>query len=356
MKLQLSVFAQDLKVPKGCSISAIVAKVHPEPDKQPTVIGKTEALRSRKNPDWLKIFILDDYKLGKTMHVIITIHNESANETLGSAMFEIGCVLGTPGGILGKALKDGSSIMAHVERYSGSGFLYLKMRGLNLVSDQENVDAFFELQRKRKTVNDEVVWDAIFRSLPVEDSSNPVWDEICIDLSTLCNGKKKEKFRVAVKDYHDDGDRFSVVGYGRMSVNEILQSVTEGADAEDPGTVNTDKAFVLTKGSGKTKEEVGKIVVTAATISDSEYQSKSSDEPIEEEAEIVVDAMDSTREATEDIEIVADDLFGEANFADYVSGGCQLRAITAIDFTASNGTSPRVFDSSIRIVALRILT
>jgi hypothetical protein len=31
-------------------------------------------------------------------------------------------------------------------------------------------------------------------------------------------------------------------------------------------------------------------------------------------------------------------LFGGANFADYISGGCQLQVIVAIDYTSSNGT------------------
>jgi len=107
MKLQLSVFAKDLKVEGGCNPFAVVAQVHPEPDKQPTVIGKTEVLKNKKDPDWTKIFILDNYQLGKTMHVIITIHDESSNESLGSAMFEVGTVLGTKGSILGKEIKSG---------------------------------------------------------------------------------------------------------------------------------------------------------------------------------------------------------------------------------------------------------
>ena len=44
-------------------------------------------------------------------------------------------------------------------------------------------------------------------------------------------------------------------------------------------------------------------------------------------------------EATDDIELMPDDgdELGHVNFADYISGGCQLRVIVAIDFTASNG-------------------
>jgi hypothetical protein len=108
MKLQLSVFAQDLKAAGGCNPFAVVAQAHPELDKEPTVIGKTEVLRNTKDPDWTQIFILNDFQLGKPMHIIVTIHDESSNnESLGSAMFEVGAVLGTKGGISGKEVKSG---------------------------------------------------------------------------------------------------------------------------------------------------------------------------------------------------------------------------------------------------------
>jgi hypothetical protein len=107
MKLQLSIFAQDLKAEGGCNPFAVVAQVHPESDKQPTVIGKTETLRSTTDPDFTKIFILNNFQLGKPMHIIVTIHDETSNESLGSAMYDVGAILGTKGGILGKEVKSG---------------------------------------------------------------------------------------------------------------------------------------------------------------------------------------------------------------------------------------------------------
>jgi hypothetical protein len=227
-------------------------------------------------------------------------------------------------------------IMAHVERCSGSGSLNLKMRGVDLKSKQEDVDAFFELQKKRKTTSGDDVWDTVFRSRPVEESTNPIWDDACIELSTLCRGKKSEQFRVAIKDW-DAGDKDSVIGYFRVSVDELLAGVTEGGDATNVDEINMEKAFLIKK---KGKKDAGKAVVIAASTSDTEQTEREivmvpeeeiSVAPMEEDEDIVV-------EATDDIEIVPDELFGGANFADYISGGCQLRVIVAIDYTASNGT------------------
>ena len=104
MNLQLSVFAKDL--PEGCHPFAVIAQVHSD-DSPPTVIGKTEVLKNKTDPDWTKIFILEEYQLGKPMHILITLQDQKANESLGSAMFEAGAVLGAKGGILGKQIKSG---------------------------------------------------------------------------------------------------------------------------------------------------------------------------------------------------------------------------------------------------------
>jgi hypothetical protein len=231
-------------------------------------------------------------------------------------------------------------IMAHVQRFSGSGTLNLKMRGVDLVSKQEQVDAYFELQKKRKTTSGDIVWDCVFRSRPVEDSTSPIWDDASIELSTLCKGKKKEKFRVAVKDYDDSDD--TLIGFFRVSVDELLAGATEGADADDPDEINLEKAFVIKKG----KTETGKIVVVAANTSDAEPSEPEIDVEAEPEIEVYIprgaapeaEEEEIILEATDDIEVLPDELFGGPNFADYISGGCQLRVIVAIDYTSSNGT------------------
>jgi hypothetical protein len=51
-----------------------------------------------------------------------------------------------------------------------------------------------------------------------------------------------------------------------------------------------------------------------------------------------IDIVLEASELSDDIEIAPDELFGGPSFADYISGGCQLRVIVAIDYTASNGT------------------
>jgi Copine len=124
----------------------------------------------------------------------------------------------------------------------------------------------------------------------------------------------------------------------------------------------TQKEFIVTKKKGKDdgsdikKKEVGKIIVISANVSDGTSNGSRSiesspsrnddDDDDEEEEDIVVEATDGVELASEEFL-----LEGGPTFADYVSGGCQLRATVAIDFTASNG-NPRE-ESSLHYFSLK---
>ena len=105
MKLQLSIFAQDLQ--GGSDPYAVVAYIYPEENMKPTTIGKTEVIKDAKDPDFTKIFILEEFELGKPMHILVTIRDEGSNKSMGCTIFEVGSILGRKGGSLGKEFKNG---------------------------------------------------------------------------------------------------------------------------------------------------------------------------------------------------------------------------------------------------------
>jgi hypothetical protein len=107
MKLQLSISAQDLK--GGSDPYAVVAYIYPEENSKPTTIGKTEVIKNAKDPDFTKMFILEEFELGKPMHVLVTIRDEGTHKSLGCTIFEVGSILGRKGGILGKEFKTGGA-------------------------------------------------------------------------------------------------------------------------------------------------------------------------------------------------------------------------------------------------------
>jgi hypothetical protein len=236
-------------------------------------------------------------------------------------------------------------VMAHVERYSGSGTLSLKMRGIKLKNTEgfglfRKSDPFFELQRKRKAVKGFAVWDCVFRSRPIDNDLNPVWNDVCVELSTLCKGDLDQKFQIAVLDFNK-GNKHTLMGTFKVSVNELLEAVTDGAGVSSPEEVNTDKAFTMMKRN----EKVGKVVVVSASTTGIENPKEEAPEAATETTKALKTPSATEEEvdqdivvfASDDIVIAPDEVDGPPDFVDYVSGGCQLHVITAIDYTASNG-------------------
>ena len=88
---------------------AVVTKVATEKGSKAEVLGKTEVIKNNLSPEWVKIFTLD-YELGKTCKVAVTIFDEvrkSSNKSMGSAVFDIGEVLGARGSTKARRVKGG---------------------------------------------------------------------------------------------------------------------------------------------------------------------------------------------------------------------------------------------------------
>lgn len=70
---------------------------------------------------------------------------------MGSAVFDIGELLGARGNTQVKKLKKGGSLFATVKRQQGSGVLRLKLKGDKLKNTEgmfSKSDPFYELSRK----------------------------------------------------------------------------------------------------------------------------------------------------------------------------------------------------------------
>ena len=372
MKLQLSVFAEGLVAEGGSNLCRPYAVVETatnsgEGGNSKKKLGRTETLESpTTDPDWAKIFILDDFQLGRPCEATVTVYNtfsavsnsniagvyvpgsssnddgkgNGAEESPGGVVlckttFDVGTVMGMKGGILGKETKSGAIIMMQVERCSASsGIFEFQFKAEDLKHREgQNVDPFFELQRRRKTTEGKTVWDCVYRSKPVLNNPSPTWDWSCIELSVLCQAKLDRKFRVAIKDFdYEHEKKPSTIGYIRPSVNDLL----------------LEKEFPVTKKKNGKDQEVGRLVVVSASVTtgSSNATSDKSRSVKDDESETQNDGDDDDIfiEATDETSFVAGDGFaafetddGGPTFADYIAGGCQLRVTVAIDFTASNG-------------------
>jgi hypothetical protein len=94
-----------------------------------------------------------DYELGTPQRVAINIFDEirKENVAMGSAVFDVGELLGARGNTMKKKLKKGGALIATVRKSEGSGVLRINLRAEKLKNTEGmfgTSDPFFELSRK----------------------------------------------------------------------------------------------------------------------------------------------------------------------------------------------------------------
>ena len=123
MKLLISLNAQNLQnvagAFKGTSDPfAVVTLAGNKPGDAPRIIGKTEVVKNDLSPNWTTTFDID-YDLGEPSTILVKIFDEvrkGDNIPMGSAVFEVGAVLGAKGNTRGKKMdKDKGKIFVKVE-------------------------------------------------------------------------------------------------------------------------------------------------------------------------------------------------------------------------------------------------
>mmetsp|Transcript_25935 Transcript_25935/g.31380 ORF Transcript_25935/g.31380 Transcript_25935/m.31380 type:complete len:572 (+) Transcript_25935:136-1851(+) len=309
MKVQLSFFARQLPnvagAFKGTSDPyAVVTQLSTENGKKPTVLGKTEVIKNTLNPSWTKAFILD-FELGKPININVSVFDEvrkGDNKDMGSAMFEVGAVLGSKGNTMAKKTRKKGNIYARVTKVVGSGSLKLKLRGHKLENTEgflRKSDPFYELCRK----NDDRSWTNVYRSTQVNNNLSPKWSEVEVDLSLLCDGDVNRPIQIVVYDYEKSGKH---VHMGTMETTvATLVEATGGLHIvrrnRNRGLIFVDKAEVIKDHRASLEN-----AMAAATLNDTHqaYHTANASGP---------------------------------DFVDYISGGCELNLCVAIDFTGSNG-------------------
>ena len=314
MKVELSLHASQLKNVAGSMGTSdpfcVVTSLATQPGAKPNVLGKTEVIANTLSPHWVKVFVLD-YDLGTPIKVACNVFDQvkkGENRTMGSAVFDIGELLGARGNTKAKKLKGGGTLFASVRKATGSGTLRLHCKGSKLKNVEgmlSKSDPFFELSRKISAAGG-LTWDNVYRSNHLQNTLNPDWEMSVIDLSTLCGGDLDLPIKVEVYDFESSG-KHKPMGSVEMSVKGMQSAAASGT----PVTL-------LQKG-----KDVGSFHVVRAEVSGIEGIT-------EQMAATSVAAK--TPAATPMVVAPA-----PINFVDYVSGGCELNVVVAIDFTGSNG-------------------
>lgn len=124
-------------------------------------------------------------------------------------------------------------------------------------------------------------WVTLWESSVVNDSQNPIWDIDEVSIQNLCNGDYHGMVQIQIMDFRGDGNPPQEIGGVIMSVNELLR------------VPNTFELMRPTR-NGENKAAGLLSVVTA-------------------------------------------DILNRPTMVDYITGGCDINLMVAVDFTISNG-------------------
>ena len=308
---------------------------------------------------------------------------------MGSAMFEIGQVLGSRGNTKAKRLRNGGTLYARVTAAPSSAGrkLHVSLRGVQLKNLERfgKSDPFLEMSAKVPAADSRLAWLPVYRSKHIMSQLNPKWEPFSVDLDRVC-GEHGNDFcrpiRISVWDWKKNG-KHQPMGSFETTVDGLIARQASGGSG-DVASVDTSRAFALRQ-NGK---ECGRIVVTTAKVGDGTAPSLApiaaspaapsaslpTSMPIQQQtvppfsqalqnpppsfaaSAVAVSAATSMYPSAPS---AATSMYPRApsapihaleplpppmappaarpSFVDYISGGCELELAIAIDFTGSNG-------------------
>jgi len=232
------------------------------------------------------------------------------HKVMGTALFEVGQILGSRGNAGSKSLQTGGAVYVHIEKCSVGGErgrLHLQLQGTKLHNAQSlgrTSSPYYELYRKVERPTG-ATWISVYRSNVAKSNLSPVWTEVSLDLEATCNGDLDRAMKIIVWDHRKTG-KHKAIGEFETTMRGFVES---GSDKEQ-----AELGFSLMKHD----TSVGVIQVKDATLM----------EPASSNKTDTSDNAASKRKSREPV---------RPEFVDYLSGGCQISLAVAIDFTASNG-------------------
>jgi Ca2+-dependent lipid-binding protein len=141
-RVQITLHAQKLKnvagTFKGTSDPyAVVTQIASEPGQQPIVLGKTEVIKNNLSPHWVTTFTID-YEFSTPTRINVGVYDQiiksKNNKPMGSAIFEVGEVLGSRGNIKAKKIKGGGTLFCRIQKAPevSAGTFHFQLRGVKL--------------------------------------------------------------------------------------------------------------------------------------------------------------------------------------------------------------------------------
>eukprot|EP00598_Pedospumella_elongata_P004135 CAMPEP_0184970918 /NCGR_PEP_ID=MMETSP1098-20130426/3229_1 /TAXON_ID=89044 /ORGANISM="Spumella elongata, Strain CCAP 955/1" /LENGTH=531 /DNA_ID=CAMNT_0027492917 /DNA_START=64 /DNA_END=1659 /DNA_ORIENTATION=- len=258
-------------------------------------VGLTPVIKDTPNPVWSSAITLD-YLFEITQEVTIRVYhyhdkvplNDLTKHTfLGESVFQLASLVTkrdkklTPSLMRGKE-KGTLEIRAEAQTNTRDLFV-VSFRGYKLA----NKDGFFGTSDPFLTIarlNEDNSYTVVWKSTKIDNSLNPIWSPVKIPMSSLCNGDMYRPLKIEIFDWDKSGKHQSM-GVVETSVNAMLTSNEANMEVIEP-----DK-------KAKNKKYTNSGHLSAKSVS----------------------------------------IEHRPTFTDFITGGCEISMIAAIDFTGSNG-------------------
>ena len=309
------------EIPSGHRINS--KKVTKLPARHEKEIGRTEVCRENRNPTFGTTFRLE-FKFQEEQHYIVRVYNEDLqystdlkeHDFIGGYFFTLGELMGAGGCSIARPLHNGKSFLILVGqeiietrevlefRFSGQdlGLLERKrknmqvakdvakdvldtMQKVNIATVLEKFDPYFRFEKLNK---DDQTWKTVWKSEVIKDNQNPTWDGARIPLQLLCDDDPYTTVRITIWDYHKHSPDI-ILGFVETTVNELVQKSQRGIPVFN---VMIEKKRIL---RGTKLKKAGVLKVLKSNI-------------------VQIPSM-----------------------LQYISGGCRMDLMFAIDYTKANG-------------------
>lgn len=305
------------------------------PNEQPRIIGKTEVIKNTLSPRWTTKFDID-YEFGSNVRINIGVWDEvrkaKNHKPMGSAVFEVGAILGSKGNTKAKKLRQGGTLFCRITPApANSGSVQFVLAGDKLKNTDGmfgKSDPFFEVSAKISTAGG-MTWQAVYRSKPVMNNLSPVWEPATIELARL-GGDVNAPILIEAWDWTKNG-KHTPMGRFECTVGALVSAAgrptgfTLIRNKKPFGTILVQSASV----QGVSGDQNGQVVsgvapkpVTLPSFSNISVQEQAPIPPPMLPPPIAPTTTSRPK---------------PANFVEYLAGGLELELSIAIDFTGSNG-------------------
>mmetsp|Transcript_21058 Transcript_21058/g.35667 ORF Transcript_21058/g.35667 Transcript_21058/m.35667 type:complete len:496 (+) Transcript_21058:87-1574(+) len=259
-------------------------------------IGMTPVIKDNQNPTWSTNFTLD-YMFEITQEITIRVYQYNEGKPINDAMSEhtfigestflLSSLITAKGQSLTPSLTGGKntgSLVVRAESQSNTRDLFcVAFKGIKLA----NKDGFFGTSDPFLVIsrlNEDNSYTTVYKSAKIDNSLNPIWSYAKIPVSTLCGGDLYRPLKIECFDWDSNG-KHDTMGELSTSLNAMLASAGAKMELIEPAKKAKKKSYV---NSGH----------------------------------LIADRVSIEHRPT---------------FTDFITGGCEISLITAIDFTGSNG-------------------